>query len=135
MLPKPVRSNVFRLPGFSELSARDRRLIIRSSHAMAFVEGTMIIEQGHVDRRVLIVLDGVVELFVDDATVGHAGRGTLLGAIVAGSARVSATAVAVTNVRTVQMPSLLMRSLADRSSTVAYWLARDAEERRDHNTS
>ncbi len=135
MLPKPVRSSVFRLPGFSELSATERRMVVRSSHAMAFVEGTKIVEQGQVDRRVLIVLDGVVELFVDDDSAGHAGRGTLLGDIDAESTRVATTAVAVTNVRTVQMPSLLMRSLADRSSTVAYWLERDAEHRRDHNIS
>ena len=135
MLPKPVRSNLFGLPGFAGLSARDKRAISRAAHAMAFVEHTTMVVQGTVDRRVLVVLDGVVELVVDDILVGHGGRGTLLGDIDPQSNRVPATAIAVTQVRTVQVPSLVMRSLAERSSTVSYWLQRDTEVKRDHHIS
>ena len=102
---------------------------------MAFVEHTTMVVQGTVDRRVLVVLDGVVELVVDDISVGHGGRGTLLGDIDPQSNRVPATAIAVTQVRTVQVPSLVMRSLAERSSTVSYWLQRDTEVKRDHHIS
>lgn len=135
MLPKPMRSTVFGLPGFSGLSGRDRRVISRSAHAMAFVEETTIVEQGVVDRRVLIILDGVVELFVDGKSIGHGGRGTLIGDIDPDSNRVPATAVAATQVRTVQLPSLVMKSLAERSSTVSYWLERDSQAKRDHHIS
>lgn len=102
---------------------------------MAFVEETTIVEQGVVDRRVLIILDGVVELFVDGKSIGHGGRGTLIGDIDPDSNRVPATAVAATQVRTVQLPSLVMKSLAERSSTVSYWLERDSQAKRDHHIS
>lgn len=126
MLPKPVRSRLFRLPGLADVGVRDRRLLAKSSTPMTYHPTSVIVDPDVPDHRLRIVLDGRVRLHRGDEPIGEVGSGTLLG-LQSPDPTSHLRAVALTPVRSVVVPSPVLQVVAQRNGSVAYWLQRDSD--------
>jgi CRP/FNR family transcriptional activator FtrB len=82
-LPSAVWDALSFSPLFSGLSDADRRLLLADARVAAHADAVPLFDQGAVAGRFFIVLDGHVELFIDEKdrrqVVEVAGRGTILG--------------------------------------------------------
>ena len=125
MLSRQVRSRLFTLPGLADVGVRDRRLLSRSATPMSYTPGSTLVDPDVPDVRLRIVLDGLVTVAVDDEPIGEVGHGSLLGLPQVGSTPIRATAR--TDVRTVLLAVPVLRVVAQRNDTVAFWMQRDAD--------
>lgn len=125
MLSRQVRSRLFTLPGLTDVGVRDRRLLSRSGTPMTYLSGATLVDPAVPDVRLRIVLDGLVRIDVDGESVGDVGAGSLLG--LPQSTQASITAVARTDVRTVVLAIPVLRVVAQRDDTVAFWMQRDSD--------
>ena len=89
---------------------------------MAYPAGATIQQEGAVDRRLYLVVEGTVELIHGDGSAVVLGAGGVFGDAGRRARPHRATAVARTAVRTLQMPSLMVAGLAARYPSVASWL-------------
>lgn len=92
---------------------------------MTYLSGATLVDPAVPDVRLRIVLDGLVRIDVDGEPVGDVGAGSLLG--LPQSTQASITAVARTDVRTVVLAIPVLRVVAQRDDTVAFWMQRDSD--------
>ena len=112
---------------FAALEPADRKWLLKTARPMTFPVGATLQEAGSVDRRVFVVIEGMVRL---DSGSTHAdvGPGTAFGDARSSGEALPVTATALTDVRTYIVPSLAMAWLAQHYPHVALWLKRESTE-------
>lgn len=124
--PSPKR-RVTDHPVFADLVPAELKLLRKAAQQMYFPQNATIQTGGQVDRRCFVVFDGLVELS-DGETSIDCGPGGVFGDAGSYGRAIPATAVALTNVRTFVIPSLVMANLVNSNPRLAARLTADAAE-------
>ncbi len=125
--PRRRKPQITDLAAFADLSTADRRTIRRSARAMTYPRGATIQEAGAIDRRLVIIVEGVVELD-DGSELRECGQGTAFGDAGSYGQSLLVTATARSKVTTWQVPSLVVASLAKRNERLMSWLTSEPAE-------
>ncbi len=94
---------------------------------MTYPRGATIQEAGSIDRRLVIVVEGIVELD-DGSEVRECGQGTAFGDAGSYGQSLLVTATATSKVTTWQVPSLVVASVAKRNERLMSWLTSEPAE-------
>jgi CRP-like cAMP-binding protein len=118
------------IPLFSLLSERELLSVLRSARAVAFPQGTTIIQQGEQGKGLFVITDGAATVSTDGAAVATLSSGSYFGemAILDGSPR-SATITAKGQVSTLEIGRTAFLHLLDREPLVARSLYEELERR------
>ena len=115
------------LGGFRGLSNSDKKILRRAALSMSYPAGSSIQEAGSVDRRLVVVVEGLVKLD-DGVTVRECGTGTAFGDAGSYGRSLLVTATAITSVRTFQVPSPVVAALMKRDRSLQEWLSSEPED-------
>lgn len=106
---------------FADLSPSEKKTLRRAASPMTYPRGSTIQQAGAIDRRLVVVVDGIVEL--DDGNEKReCGPGTAFGDAGSYGQSLVVTATALSRVSTWQVPSLVVAELARRNERVMAWL-------------
>jgi glutamate/tyrosine decarboxylase-like PLP-dependent enzyme len=123
------------VPLFASLDDVQAALVLRESHEHQAAPGEPIVERWHLSRELYVVLEGLVEVTVDDETRRALGPGEFFGEVAAldwgagyGRTR-TATVTAVEETRLLVLDWQLVHRLAQASADVAGLLEHTAKAR------
>ncbi|MEZ5281489.1 MAG: cyclic nucleotide-binding domain-containing protein [Acidimicrobiales bacterium] len=121
------RLQITDVAAFADLSPADKRALRRAASPMTYPKGATIQEAGSIDRRLVVVVDGVVQLD-DGSQRRECGPGTAFGDAGSYGQSLVVTATALSKVSTWQVPSLVIASLAKRNERLMTWLVSEPGE-------
>lgn len=109
---------------FNELSRDRLRTVLRSTHAVAFAPGSVIVREGESGKGFFVITKGTARVTVGGEERGRLSSGAYFGeiAVIDGGPR-SATITADTPVSTLELAPAAFRSLLDKEPMIARSIA------------
>jgi CRP-like cAMP-binding protein len=101
-----------KLPLFSDLPRRQRKVIAQHADEVDFPEGTKLVEEGHVAYELFVIVEGTADVLDGETKIAEMGPGDVVGEIgVLDTVTRTATVVATSPVSAIVMYAPEVRAL------------------------